>query len=327
MSEFYNYDMRFPELVVEILEHFMNNVNVTIGEFVAKDKRKNPDGSCAVAHYVVVRICNKLYDNNILHLNCRGGVMDLHTSYSFKCINKVNWENNRQMKIHYYNSIVYGFDYIRRYYTDKVLPIIAYQEDGTPSMGTAFRFFKGLITARHCVQDGSKISIQGYSAEQLKSFPVYISSNPYIDVAYIRTGEHTDVYMEEPNVLDDVLVMGYPNIPRFFNFCTAEKATISSKAELRLTPTTGCIAAIAKEMGTYKDTQLMLVTAKIKGGNSGGPVINKYGSIVGVAFSAPISEGCGYDDLGYGVATPIQILQNIIQDNNILKINFVDFQE
>lgn len=128
-------------------------------------------------------------------------------------------------------------------------------------------------------------------------------------------------------MLDEVLVIGFPNIPKFLNFLTSEKATISSLAQHRMTPTRGSVTAMAKEMFTHNDIQLMLITAKIKGGNSGGPIINKKGCVVGVAFGDPQSEGDSYDNLGYGIGVPISILSNIITDNNTLKINFVDFKE
>lgn len=41
------------------------------------------------------------------------------------------------------------------------------------------------------------------------------------------------------------------------------------------------LAAVGKEYLAYIDA--MLITARIKGGNSGGPVINSNGSLVGIA--------------------------------------------
>ena len=63
--------------------------------------------------------------------------------------------------------------------------------------------------------------------------------------------------------ISDVLVMGYPKIPTFTNFLTAEKATISSKAEARLTPTKGAIAAFGENY--LSKAELMLITAKLEG--------------------------------------------------------------
>ena len=67
----------------------------------------------------------------------------------------------------------------------------------------------------------------------------------------------------------------------------------------------------------------MLVTARIRGGNSGGPIINSNGQVVGVAFSEPMSEG-NYDDMGYGVAYPIDVLGQLLDNCQVMQVNFVD---
>ncbi|MBP3201163.1 MAG: hypothetical protein J6M39_05910 [Lachnospiraceae bacterium] len=73
----------------------------------------------------------------------------------------------------------------------------------------------------------------------------------------------------------------------------------------------------------------MLITAKIRGGNSGGSVINCAGYVVGFACQSPYygESTRDYDDLGYGIAKPIPIkyLLDIFQSKKnkmILKNNF-----
>ena len=57
-----------------------------------------------------------------------------------------------------YNSIIYGFEYIYKNSLPNVLPLIAYTDEGE-SMGTCFRMFNGLVTAKHCLTDGKKVAI------------------------------------------------------------------------------------------------------------------------------------------------------------------------
>ncbi|MBQ8760917.1 MAG: trypsin-like peptidase domain-containing protein, partial [Bacteroidales bacterium] len=149
--------------------------------------------------------------------------------------------------------------------------------------------------------------------------------NPAIDIAYIYTGEPSEVYRDTPEVLDDVLVMGYPRVALFLNFLTAEMATISTMVKARMTPSRGSIAATAKTIWTGEQ-DLLLITAKIKGGNSGGPIINNRGCVVGVAFADPSAKGL-YDEIGYGVGMPIQVLEDIIAKRQTMSVNFIDWKE
>lgn len=324
MGQLFDYYRKYPELILDILEYFW---------FEADFNNKNIIGFCSHNRYnevfqpdIVLKICDKLAENRVMSLNFRGGALEGKTSYSFVWRNgREEWEKSKYTLLHHYNSIVYGFEYIYHYFSDKVIPIVAYKGDDC-SMGTVFKFHNGLITARHCIEGHDSYSIKGYNAESLNVSKIYVSSNENIDIAYIETGEHIDIYCDSPNVLDDILVMGYPKVPAFLDFLTAEKATISTMAQMRMTPSKGSIAAMAEEIHTYRETRLMLITAKIRGGNSGGPIINNKGCVVGVAFGEPTAEG-SYDDVGYGVGMPIQVLGDIIREGITTTVKFIDWNE
>ena len=87
--------------------------------------------------------------------------------------------------------------------------------------------------------------MKGFSAAELRESQILVPNNPNLDIAFIDVGRSDDleVFIDDGTILQDVLVMGYPKIPAFTDFLTAEKGTISSKAESRLTPTKGAVAA------------------------------------------------------------------------------------
>jgi hypothetical protein len=121
------------------------------------------------------------------------------------------------------------------------------------------------------------------------------------------------------------MVMGYPKVPFFLEFCTAEKANISAMADLRMTANLGSVAAEGEIYYPQGLPKLLLVTAKMKGGNSGGPVINEEGYVVGIATGVPDGEGFSDDHVGYGMAYPIQALIDLINEGNRVDVEFMDF--
>lgn len=322
MKEFRDYDETIPELVYDILDYFRvgNKVKPAAKKSVLDycvNSRFNADlGNGMIQPDAVHAICESLVKKGLLMCSKVGtGISGIDSNYLYLASPEDVFLSKDPALIFYYNCIAYGFPYIYSAYLDYVLPIIV-MKDGKESMGTCFRYKNGIVTAKHCLTV-DQVFIPKYPVEKLANSHVYVSKDENLDLAYIDIGEHSPLISNEAKVLDEVLVMGYPKIPMFFDFCAAERATVSS------IPTRGAIASIAEQYITRNIGPLMLVTARIRGGNSGGPIIDAYGAVVGVAFSEPESEG-DYDDMGYGIAYPIEVLDKMMQDPITLSVNFVD---
>ena len=107
------------------------------------------------------------------------------------------------------------------------------------------------------------------------------------------------------DVLDEVLVMGFPPIPGFDAIQLAEAATIASKIKA----STGSIAGNAKSY--LSKQEYLLITARTKGGSSGAPVINKEGFVIAVITDAPADNEGFSDTMGFGLATSLIELRRL----------------
>jgi S1-C subfamily serine protease len=210
---------------------------------------------------------------------------------------------------------VYGFPVIYQELSPAVVPIVHVNVNDRPSVGTSFlRTQHLLLTAKHCLVGAKSLSIRGISKEQFSSAQVLVHNNDALDLAALHFPDPVlsgvkPITLGIGRVLDEVLVLGYPNVPGFTELLAAEKAAISS----RLTVTKGAIASEATEL--FARTSLFLITARVRGGFSGGPVLNATGAAVGLVSRQPIADAsqsselyAQYDDLGYGIAIPSEAI-------------------
>lgn len=318
MSFYYNdYEEKFPNVVIEILEYFdvsNQSPDASSDKRIIKFCEQHKQGNDLIYQpQTISRICKRLCECGQMECLRSHGGFGIYDNYLFATNNPTFFKNNRDRLKFYYNSMVYGFEYIYEIYKSLVIPFV-WEKDGNYSAGTGFKFLNGIVTAKHCIEDVDNIKIKGYKACDLEGKPVFVSDNDGVDIAFIETGEFAKplLYADEGQIMQEVLVMGYPRIPAFTDFLTAEKATISSKASSRLTPTIGSITAYGYEY--LAKIEAMLITARIRGGNSGGPVINQNGCLVGVACQIPdcSKDNGDYDDLGYGIAVPSKYVNDII---------------
>ena len=280
--------------------------NKTVSDFLDR-YYKEESGEYALNGFDVVKICEILFEKNLMLKTRSDGSLGLNNSY---ICNLLGLENT-PMWINMLNSVVYGFEYIYEINKNMVVPVVWDRGDGQYSAGTAFKFFNGIATAKHCITDSKNLMIKGFDAMSLRDKHIYVHQAEGVDVAFIEVGDNLNfnVFPEDGKVLDEVLVIGYPKIPAFTDLITAEKTSIAAKAEARQTTTTGSVVSFG--MQYLMKCEMMLVTAKITGGNSGGPVINNKGSLVGITSCLASGEG-EYDNLGYGVISPVKYLMDIV---------------
>jgi len=162
-----------------------------------------------------------------------------------------------------------------------------------------------LVTAHHCLPKASTVTIDGWIPDEapLASIKTFGTIDP-VRPAFLtrsRVGLAILQFQADPfptapkfklwqaSVLDDCLVMGYPQMMGFAPELIAGTGQI-----------------VGQHMSTARNQSLVLVDARMKGGNSGGPVLNRLGKVLGVVCNALTNEEQNFDQLGYGLATPAQ---------------------
>ena len=220
------------------------------------------------------------------------------------------------------SNAIYGWPSIYNTYGPAVVPVVHEAVDGRLSIGTAFVAGPGtLVTAAHCVIGARTVAVRGVAPPQLRLASIYVSANEAVDIAVMQFRDPVfagcfPICLDHGNVLDEVMVLGYPNVPGFHPSLAAEKAMISS----RFTAIRGAVASSAEEI--FARAPLFLITARVRGGFSGGPVLNSSGHCVGVLSREPASQSTGgpgsghhlYDNLGYGTAIPTLLLEQLLGD-------------
>lgn len=234
-----------------------------------------------------------------------------------------------------YELLCEGFYKVRERFQNSVYPVIATKEDGSHDIGTAFyiQTVKGMfiVTALHCIEKMKNVDIPLAEGHSIKPLSVFKSSHKYVDIALIRIDPinlevpPSPFLLGESQTLDSILTMGYPPIPGFNAFQIADISTINSTVR----SSNGYI--LGNENSYLDGLDYLLINARVKGGNSGSPLINKMGFVSGVLVNIPTSSDDNekLDQLGYGLglgSIEIERILNCIDDKNSKGIYELSFE-
>lgn len=166
------------------------------------------------------------------------------------------------------------------------------------SKGTGFIITEDgyILTNYHVVQGGETITVTDYDGNEFKA--VLVGSEPSNDIALLKIDANkTPVVLGNSSDLkvgDDIMVIG------------------NALGELSYTFTDGIVSHLSRQVSVEsgKSINMFQTNAAINNGNSGGPVYNMYGEVVGIASAKYASESIE----GLGFCIPIDNVKAMISD-------------
>ena len=153
------------------------------------------------------------------------------------------------------------------------------------SSGTGFFISKQghIVTNQHVIDNCSSVKVNFYGKEYDTQV---ISSDKMNDLAIIKTNMSPakvfSVETEDASLLEDVIIAGYP---------------LGKKVSASIKTSKGSVTALAGYGDNFSEFQ---TDAAMNKGNSGGPIINQKGNIVGVAVAA-YGKKQGVESFNFGI--------------------------
>ena len=239
----------------------------------------------------------------------------------------------RKMDYGCYDFKYNGFALLRNHFKDSILPIVGINSKGDEDIGSAYYIGNNMfVTAAHCVSSLDKFKLLLHDTNSLNLKEVWLPKGWSIDeydLAIILVEDTLDLkpfMCADPLVLDDVLVIGYPPISGISPVQISEVSSVGYYSNCNQKAAVGQVVA---ETDSYMSKlEFFLINARVKGGNSGGPVINKEGCVIGTVVQLPFDINGGsysgrFDIMGFGICLPSKYTDSIL-NNPIRKSIYKD---
>ena len=176
------------------------------------------------------------------------------------------------------------------------------QKVQTASSGSGFVLTKDgyIATNYHVVENAETVKVTMYNGDEYEA--KYVGGDEEYDLAVIKVeaAELQPVVLGDSdhlNVGDHVLAIGNP------------------LGELTFSMSGGMVSSVNRAINVDGTPFNMIQTdASINSGNSGGPLFNSYGEVVGIVSAKYSSSGSGASVEGLGFAIPINDVLAMIQD-------------
>lgn len=207
-------------------------------------------------------------------------------------------------------NLVCGWGFIIKKYSNSVMKIEHQDKNGDFSIGSGFYFAAGnedfekalIITNRHVVENARSLKILTHEEENIPFSSIVMDEKR--DLAFLILKATIDQplfnFNPELEILSEIITIGYPSIPM-----TKQAYQICHRGELN------------SLIEDYKDSKLFLFSAKTSSGNSGSPIIDKYGMVIGIVTEELFEKDQFYEKgkLPYYAGIPATEIINSLNEN------------
>ena len=181
------------------------------------------------------------------------------------------------------------------------LPAVAQEEPSSSGSGFFVSSDGWLITNAHVVKDCTRISVAEYGDARIGAID---KTNDLAALKVKSTGHLRPVSFRssQPRLGEDIVALGYPLA-----------GLLSSSIKI----TTGNINAIA---GIDNDTRFLQISAPIQPGNSGGPLVDRTGRVIGIntgTLAKAVSEAIGQNTQNVNFSLRFSVIQAFLSSQDI----------
>lgn len=330
VKEIYDYFHQFPN--ADNRSASLMDFLKTIPGFLEPDSRGNGLSTMNMSMgEEYLRICEQMEEDRLLIKVKNASIIRIDPHYM--AVDSVNFSNPsvflQELDYGLYDFKYRGFAYLRNCFMNSVLPIVGENRStGNEDIGTCYYIGNNMfVTAAHCVKGLERFNILDAENNAVELESVWYVKDKDLDEFDLSILKAKNVRecikafeFKNPYVLEDVLTMGYPPVPGLNPILISETAKVASYVHGRQKASVGQIVA---EVGSYmSELDFFVITARVKGGNSGSPVINNEGYVVGTVFQIPFdsqggSDGGRYDIMGYGVCLPSKYVIDLRKNPDI----------
>lgn len=251
---------------------------------------------------VLLNVCSKLAQQGYLKEMGHG-----NGSFPY-CKRYLGWSNDPDTPYGKPDFLIWGFKFIRAHFEPAMVHLDVCHSNGQLDAGSAFFLEDGtLITARHCIEGMSRLNSRQWDMTASPPDAIWVTDDG-LDLAVLKRATHCcprGFRLRRPFVLDSALALGFPSIPGLTEVYASEQVDIISRPKASI----GEVVATGQH---YMDKQdYLVINSRIKGGNSGGPIVGDDGKVIGVSVSLPTNDEGAF---GYGLAIPGDVLISSLEE-------------